>query len=163
MTTDTETIAMTVDDVQSLPDARWRAARKAGTQAGLLNDPDVKGAMRIRENPYQAGQVEAFVLAGAPPEAIANFCGYPIGWVKAYEYLFYDIRSRLHDRDWILKHAIDRRYPDRFENDEVPAFLQVYGFTHGQVLLEELLQTYELHTLAEEGLENVMVELGIEN
>lgn len=151
MNTDYETISTPTRETQSSPDVHGQAAFQDGTQADLLNDPAVQGAMQIHKDPIQAGRIEAYILANTPAEQIANCCGVPLEWVEAYERQHFDVRPRLGDREWIAEHAIGRRYPDRFDDDEVPAFWRLYAYMY-PTLLESLLAVFDPQQVSKEGL-----------
>jgi hypothetical protein len=146
MNTTSETIATPPDAVRSLP-----GASRDGNQATLFNDGAVQGASQIHQDPIRAGRIEAYILANMPAEKIASCCGVPLEWVEAYERQHFDVRPRLGDREWIAQHAIGRRHPDRFDDDEVPAFWRLYGYMY-PTLLESLLRTFDLQQVVKKGL-----------
>jgi hypothetical protein len=143
------------------PAWRWELAswmvRKQQSVLGYASDSWVARATRHLANPkpskwhdaireahaLQADRMsprtallDALVLTGAPRKVIARRCDLRPAVVDAYEGLFFDVRNRLHHRDWISRRVIGRGLWTGFTRDDMGSLWRAFGFFGGIHILD---------------------------
>lgn len=131
------------------------AKREAERRQLFATNPDLFLAVEIGANPDQspsgpyanASFLAARILANQEPERIQENCGLTTEAVRWYEKLFFDVRPRLEQRDWILSRvlipAIEReacRRPGLWSKPAAAflsgAILLVFGYYGGPVAVD---------------------------
>jgi hypothetical protein len=126
---------------------RWlrRARLVAGRLSGktrLRKDADVMAAYQLSRLPQLAlAELQARVLADERQDALAHRCGVPVGAIKAYEAIFWDVRRRLDNAPWIRNTVIRLPANGVWPGKPVGPWLLHLGAHYG-------LQTLELFVAA---------------
>jgi hypothetical protein len=133
------------DDDQTLRAARYLGAAErpqaARRERGLARSfGDLREALRLHEQGGpRALEAQARLLAGQPPDEVADRTALSGEAVRCYEALFFNVADRLHARDWVTLRVIRRRR----SLDELRALADrlLLGFAYfgGVVVLEALL------------------------
>jgi hypothetical protein len=82
--------------------------------------------------------VEAGILAGLDPTAIAELSGQSSAVVEAFEVLFYDIRHKLLYRNWILVHGLGWPWAPRNAPD-LAAVIKKWAYFLGPAVLAAVI------------------------
>jgi hypothetical protein len=101
--------------------------------------PTVYQAFRVHGDPHGAGRsaLEARVLAGEAPHAIAAKGATPAAVVTLYELLFFDVRGRLGSPDYVLTRVLEPRLRGAGWDDGLAWMF--FGYFGGPHVLDELL------------------------
>ena len=75
--------------------------------------------------------LEAAALAGRDRELVAESHAVPVGALVAFETLFFDVRDRLDDRDYIQEHVIRPGLDSGREQEQLAAFLKALAYEFG--------------------------------
>ena len=70
---------------------------------------------------------------------IAHELSLPVSVVAAYEDVFFDVRSRLAARDWIILRALGRPYVNIKGEPNVGAIARLFSFMGGPLIVREVL------------------------
>jgi hypothetical protein len=106
-------------------------------------DPAVLGAHRIRfwGDERFRWQLEARTVGAQPAAEIAERMNLPLDVVEAYEHLFYYVRDRLDDIDWVAAFVFGPRLYTGFSEDDVELIWKLYSYNYGHYFLELMLAT----------------------
>jgi hypothetical protein len=133
------------DDPQTLQAFRFIRAMNAYRTAASRNQarkdfPDHAAAHAIyRTDNRTRLAVECRVLARESTEEIAHELSLPVSVVAAYEDVFFDVRSRLAARDWIILRALGRPYVNIKGEPNVGAIARLFSFMGGPLIVREVL------------------------
>ena len=94
-------------------------------------------------------EIEGRLLAGQEDQAIAERCGLHPQTVRRYEALFFNIRGRLHARDWISSRVIGSGLRNGFPKDDLRGLWQAYGYSGGVRVLEVVIAVSQEKPLPE--------------
>ena len=83
--------------------------------------------------------VEAGALAGHPPEPLAASFAMPLELLTIMEKLFFDVRDRLDDRDYIYAHEILPDLESSSEDDQDAALFKAAAYEFGWRVFEAVL------------------------
>jgi hypothetical protein len=113
-----------------------------------LLDPALLGAFQIRcsGDPRLRSELEARVLAGQTPVAIAALCGLPPEVVEAYEALYFNVRDRLGAADYISAIVIGLVPHEGLSTTD--SLLKAFAFGHGPHVLNAVIAVLDAGELA---------------
>jgi len=89
--------------------------------------------------PLRRAVLEAYLLTGEPIVVVSKRCSVPVSVATAYTNVFFDVRQRLHHRDWIAMHAIGSGIWVGFREDELGQVLKMFAFHGGVDRLDAVL------------------------
>jgi hypothetical protein len=125
---------------------KWRdPSLGAGPRRGRPHhDPVLEEACRIRgaPDPHLRGELEAWILAGEPIEAVAERCGLPAAVSEAYAEVFFDVRHRLGAEDHVLQVLFGRELVSGFSLEDLPSLWRFFAFMRGPHALAVLLHVF---------------------
>jgi hypothetical protein len=103
--------------------------------------PAMASAFDIRQNASAAlrSTLEARLLAGEPPEQIAEKLAVPPGAVEAYQKVFFDIVDRRACVDYIMDRVIGRPGPQASEDEIEACVKKTIGYCFGPRALDGVL------------------------
>jgi hypothetical protein len=105
-------------------------------------DPAVLGAFRV----WSSGdhrrrmELEARVLARQTTGEIAARLVLTADVVVAYERLYFDVRGRLGDSDYVMAVVIRHTLHDGFAAGDIDAVMKVFAFGYGPVVLDAVIE-----------------------
>jgi hypothetical protein len=104
--------------------------------------PTLYTAFSIFTDPQGATRhaLEARVLADEAPEAIALKAATSPEVVQCYESIFFDVRSRRANPDYILYHVVGLGFADRNEGWPLEAIWKFFGYFGGAEVLNAVMQ-----------------------
>ena len=122
---------------------RWASCRTAfDLDLVATQMPNVFGAFTIYdEEGVTRHALEARILANESVHRIAAKTGFSAQVLQTYEDVFFDVRERLTQVDFILNQVIDRETRDR--QDDTPYFVswKVFGYLGGEAVLDSLMNS----------------------
>lgn len=121
----------------------WRDARDARQRERLAAKmPAMATAHQLRFDPHHAAlrhTVETRILSGESIEWIAMAIDVEPRVIALYETLFYDVRRRLHARDFIVHNVIGVGQPVSSDIDATRRAEKLLGYLGGPYVVDELL------------------------
>lgn len=116
---------------------RYRQALNAPTQSS--SDPTLQAAEAIaRGEPRRRCEIESRILAGQSDDVIALRFGLTPEVVATYETLFFAVRERLLQRDWIATVAIHAG-----ACSDIERFLRRYAYFGGPLVLNAVIVQHD--------------------
>src|SRR5436190_15891951 len=109
-------------------------------------------ALNLRAAPVlDRAEVEARLLAGQEPAAVATAMGLPAAVVDAYAKLFFDLTGQTLARSWMVHEGIGSKAFYGLTPDDVDVIVKLIGFRDGLVVLEPAIRHYRkgLHLVAD--------------
>jgi hypothetical protein len=79
------------------------------------------------------------VLARQSVEEIASALSLPVSVISLFEDLYFDVRSRLSARDWVIMKAVGRRYVTASGDPDVKTIARLLAFLGGPLIVAEVL------------------------
>jgi hypothetical protein len=126
---------------QLLQALRRRSARPASLARPPAEFSDLMAAIELREQRHPVCPLlEAHLLAGTPPEQIAQRLGLSEAAIEAYHDCFFDVRSRLSQHDYIVYDVILADSPLLSARCDVEIAVKLIAYLQGPEALAELLQ-----------------------
>jgi hypothetical protein len=116
------------------------------TVARRFPELDAAFSLRTAADKLARAGVEARILAGLPVAEVAAACGLAPSAIELYERLFFEVRARLPDKLYVLRHAVGPKHFDRTSRTEenFDTLLRWAGFAYGPLLVEELARYFAL-------------------
>jgi hypothetical protein len=127
-------------DAGGIPPGR----RQTGTD-GVLDDAH---ALKFSDDPRCRWEVEARVLAGQEPTAIAASLGYSPDSIEAFEALFFNVGDRLDAVDYLVGFALDPRLYTGIAQDDLGAIVKLFGYYAGPQAVDALVRRWGWPTAA---------------
>lgn len=104
--------------------------------------------------PYQAWQLhqdsslarsvlEARLLTNEATREVARKCAFTEDVVEAYSDLYYDVRNRLHARDWLITLAIGRGTHSGLTGAGLDVLVKLYAFHGGPLVLDAVVAYFK--------------------
>ena len=122
---------------------RWASCRSAFDLDLLATQmPNVFGAFTIYDDEGVARHaLEARILANESVHRIAAKTGFSSQVLQTYEDVFFDVRNRLTQVDFILYQVIDQEF--RGSQDRTPYFVcwKIFGYVGGEAVLDSLMNS----------------------
>lgn len=103
-------------------------------------DAEIEQIMSIRNDPSPRHRalIEAYLLAGDTPAAMAVRFNLREDVIVGYEQVFFDVSSRLGDRQFIMRAAIEVFRPENYARDPYK-LVRAVAYQGGQSMLEAFL------------------------
>lgn len=120
-------------DIYAIYPAMWCAYR-------LYSDGDEFGRTKL----------EARILAGQTNEEIASWAGTWPETIELYEAVYFCVRDRIKQKDWILRQIYGPN-AENLKHNEAGAMIQLFAYHGGPVLLELLLSGFDAENIVEHG------------
>ena len=111
---------------------------------GLSSDHVLSEAARIRfaSDPLIAAELEAWTLTGEPRPFVAEITGGNELVIEAYEFAFFDVRSRLEATSYIMHTVIGPGFYEGFRLDDLAPIWKMVGYFRGRYSLATALQAF---------------------
>ncbi len=99
-------------------------------------------AIRFAADPLIGGELEAWILTGEPPAAVAELSGFEVPVIEAYEACFFDVRPKLDAQSYVVHRVIGPGIYLGFRQDDLAPIWKMIGFFRGRFMLAVALQTF---------------------
>lgn len=114
-----------------------------GVMTGEQGATPTHGETEQREPGLTQMMLEACVLANMPSEKIALRCSLKPDTVIWYERLFYDVRSRLKNKDWVRMTLIGPVYGGGSRDMTFEKAIKYWAYNAGERVLEDVSSAYD--------------------
>jgi hypothetical protein len=101
--------------------------------------PEVYAAHQLHDGGDRTLEVQARLLTGQDLDGIVRITGVPIDALTAYEALFFNVRDRLHARDWIVAAAIGWWHFDPARGRDTRTVLRAFAYHGGPLVVDAVL------------------------
>jgi hypothetical protein len=122
-----------------------RVARRGGGPDELARRwPALSAAYALRVGPpsWRRWMLEVRLLTGEPYDRIAERLVMSADAAKAYHDQFFDVRGRLHARDWICNHILRSGADAGRGEDDLARLLKYFAYHGGPLALDSLVECY---------------------
>jgi len=122
-----------------------RCRNEVARQRLAHREPAIHQAYSVHtdESPMRRHELEARLLAKESTETIAVKVGCTPQAVLAYQHLFFDVIGALHARSYILHVVIGPKVHDgTLKETDVDVLLKLYGYCHGGLMLDTLVDYF---------------------
>jgi hypothetical protein len=108
-------------------------------------------ALKFSDDPRARWEVEARVLAGQEPAAIAASLGLSSDAVEAFTRLFFDVGDRLDAVDYLVGFALGHDLDNGIAQDDFGTIVKVIGYNVGPMAVDSLVSRWGWPTAARLG------------
>lgn len=107
-----------------------------------LKMPGIFYAHRIwkAENCKDKAIIEARILSGQSPEVIAERASTSPEVIRWFEKLFFDVRGRLHHRDWVINRVLGPTIHTKLYENEFELLIKLYALIGGPLVVDSLVE-----------------------
>jgi hypothetical protein len=99
-------------------------------------------AIRFAADPLIGGELEAWILTGEPPAAVAELSGFEVAVIEAYEACFFDVRSKLEAQSFVVHRVIGPGMYLGFRLDDLVPIWKMIAYFRGRFMLAVTLQAF---------------------
>jgi len=99
-------------------------------------------AIRFASDPLVGAELESWILSGEPRSSVAEITGVNELVIEAYEFAFFDVRSKLDAASYIMHTVIGPGFYEGFRRDDFASFWKTIGYTLGKYMLAVTLQAF---------------------
>jgi hypothetical protein len=99
-------------------------------------------AIRFAADPLIGGELEAWILTGEPPAAVAELSGFEVPVIEAYEACFFDVRPKLDAQSYIVQSVIGPGMYLGFRLDDMAPIWKMIAYFRGRYMLAVTLQAF---------------------
>jgi hypothetical protein len=105
--------------------------------------PEIHTARQIfLKNGLKRAELEARLLVGQADTEIADHCSISPETVSIYSKLFFCVRERANDFEWLFKHTVGEPYFSGFEDHHLRQFWAWFALHGIPEVLDEVIRTY---------------------
>ena len=99
-------------------------------------------AIRFASDPLIGAELESWLLTGEPRSSVAEITGVNELVIEAYEFAFFDVRSKLDAASFIMHTVIGPGFYEGFRRDDFASLWKTVGYMRGKYMLAVTLQAF---------------------